>query len=223
MSEHIFKRFDEKLDKLITTLIKMGSLAQDQIEVVLNALETNNIELAKFVIERDRKIDKYDVKIDKQCMNLFALQQPVAMDLRVIMSALSINRDIERIGDHVVNIAETIFDLQESNELLHKSTLLTMGRKAESMVVNALDAFMNRDVDMARRVIQDDDAVDALDAENLSTIIDLMSKKEIPISVGTSMIGISRNFERLADEATNIAEEVVFVVEAEFIRHKSPD
>lgn len=220
MSEHIFTRFDNKLDKLITTLIKMGSLAQEQIEVVLQALETNNTELAKLVMERDRKIDKYDVKIDKQCMNLFALQQPVANDLRVIMSALAINRNIERIGDHLVNIAEHVLDPHLVPELVKQTSLLEMGRKAEAMVVNALDAFMQNDVELAQSVILGDDEVDLLNRSNIAKVMELMMADSGNIPGGTAIISMTRDFERLADEATNIAEEVVFIVEAEFIKHK---
>jgi phosphate transport system protein len=223
MSEHIFKRFDKRLEKLLATLLKAGSLAQDQLETVIRALETGNEELAGVVIERDEKIDTYDLKIDKQCLNLLALQQPVASDLRVIMSALSINRNIERIGDHAVNIAERIGGLAPHRNLLWETTLLEMGKKTESMVVNALDAFLNQDPDLARTVIGLDDQVDELHHRNQSGIIELMKAEPDNIPAGAAMISICRDLERIADEATNIAEEVVFALEAEIIRHQQPE
>jgi phosphate transport system protein len=198
----------------------MGSLVQDQVEIAIQALETNNMEIAQLVIERDSKVDKYDVKIDKLCMRLFALQQPVALDLRTIMAALSINKNFERIGDIAGNIAERVLQLKDHPGVVHKTRLGEMGKLATAMVVDALDSFINNDVQLARRVLESDHEVDALDRENFEGLINLMTADRQMVLPCSHLLLVNRNMERLADQATNIAEEVVFLVDAKIVRHR---
>lgn len=223
MADHVFRRFDEELDKLRTRLIKMGSVVQEQVEFVFRALETSNVELAKLVIGRDEKVDTLDIKIDKQCMRLFALQQPVAIDLRLIMSALSINNNFERIGDLAVNIAERTLTLAILPDVLSRTRILEMGKQAEQMVVKALDAFINNDVELARAVLAMDTIVDQLDQVNFQTLLSIMTEDKALIEPCSHLVIVSRNIERLADQATNISEEVVFLVDAEIIKHRNWD
>lgn len=223
MAQHIFRRFDEDLDKLKTRLIRMGSMVQEQVELVLRALETSNQELAQLIIARDEKIDEMDIKIDKHCMRLFALQQPVAMDLRLIMSALTINNNIERIGDLAVNVAERVVSLIGLPNILHETKLLDMGKYSLQMVTKSFDSFIHSDVDLARQVLLMDNQVDMYDRENFRILVDLMSNNSTYISPCSHLMMVNRNIERLADQTTNIAEEVVFLVDAEIVKHHHDD
>lgn len=223
MSEHILSRYDEQLQKLLATLIKMGSLAQEQLEAVLSALDNTDTEAAQLVINRDAKIDKYDLKIEKRCLNLFALQQPVATDLRVIMSSLAINRSIERVGDYTVNIARAIIAGGDFSPLVGSTEIRAMGRNALVMFETALNAFIQYDPTLARKVIVCDSEVDELDRSNRAKIVDLMSRNGAMVPAGVALIGICRDLERIADESTNISEEVIFTVEATNVRHKHLD
>ncbi len=219
MPDHIFHRFDEDLDKLRSRLIKMGSLVQEQVEIVFKALETNNTEIAQLVIERDSKIDAFDIEIDRLCMQLFAMQQPVALDLRTIMAALSINKNFERLGDIAVNIAERVVGLKDHPGVVHRTRLGEMGHIASRMVNDALDAYINHDVTLAHRVLEAEVSVDALDRENFSLLIEQMMQDGSLVVPCSHLLLVNRNVERLADQSTNIAEEVVFLVEARILRH----
>ena len=223
MTQHIFRRFDEELDQLKTRLIRMGSIVQEQVELTLRSLETMNRDLAKLIIEKDTRVDEMDIKIDKQCMRIFALQQPVAMDLRLIMSALKINNNMERISDLAVNIAERVESLYALPDILSQTKLLRMATYAMEMVVKSFDSFINNDVQLARQVLKMDDEVDLYDRENFRILIDIMTKDSSYIVPCSHLLMVNRNIERLADQATNIAEEVVFVIDAEIIKHQHPD
>lgn len=220
VQQHIFRRFDEELDQLKTRLIRMGSVVQEQVEFTLRSLETSNQDLAKLVIEKDKHVDEMDIKIDKQCMRIFAMQQPVAMDLRLIMSALKINNNMERISDLAVNIAERVISLHGSPDILSQTKLLEMGKCAMNMVVKSFDSFINNDVQLARQVLTMDDEVDTFDKENFRILIDIMTKDTTYIVPCSHLLIVNRNIERLADQSTNIAEEVVFVVDAEIVKHQ---
>jgi phosphate transport system protein len=220
MSDHILKRFDELLDKLSMRVISMGSLVQEQVVESIHALERHDVALAQRVIERDDRIDKYDVKIDKLCMKLFALQQPVAMDLRVVLSAMRINRNLERISDYTVNIAQAVLQSVELSRIVRQTELLTMAQQAQRMVFDALQAFIHHDVDLARTVASMDDEVDDLNDKVFMTMVDIMREHPDLVEPCSLALLIARDVERLADESTNIAEEVVFVVDAKIVKHK---
>lgn len=223
MNEHTFKRFDEELNKLIMRVIAMGTLAQEQVVEAIRAIEQRDIDLAARVIARDDRIDTYDIKIEKLCMRLFALQQPVAMDLRIVMSALAINRNLERIGDYAVNIAEQTRPLSNLPPALGRTRIVEMARAAEQMVFDALQAFINNDVELARGVSLNDNVVDAIDRETFELLTRLAGEDPSLAEVCMRLLLVARNVERLADEATNIAEEVIFVVDAKIVKHRNWD
>jgi phosphate transport system protein len=223
MNEHTFKRFDEELNKLIMRVIAMGTLAQEQVVEAIRAIEQRDTDLAARVIARDDRIDSYDIKIEKLCMRLFALQQPVAMDLRIVMSALAINRNLERIGDYAVNIAEQTRPLSNLPPALGRTRIVEMARAAEQMVFDALQAFINNDVELARGVALNDNVVDAIDRETFELLTRLAGEDPSLAEVCMRLLLVARNVERLADEATNIAEEVIFVVDAKIVKHRNWD
>ena len=153
MNEHILERFDAELDKLRSRLIKMGTLVQQQIDYSIKAIADDDKSLAELVILGDDKIDKIDIKIDKQCMRIFAMLQPVASDLRITMSALSINDNMELIGDILVEIAETIKKLPEASPLVSKVKLIEFSRTIEKMINMSLDSFIYANSNLAYEAV----------------------------------------------------------------------
>jgi phosphate transport system protein len=216
----MFHYLEEELDQLRTKVIKMGSLVEEQIDFAMRSLFESNFELAKIVIERDDKVDKYDIKIDKICQRIFALTQPVAVDLRIIMSALKINNDLERIGDIAVNIAERAEPLKDHLGLLKETGLFDMAEKVKLIINKTIDSFVNNDHELAVGIIRSDDVIDNLERDIFRTLILKMEKDPSNINPCAYCITLLSQFERLADHATNIAEEVVFLVDAKIIKHR---
>jgi phosphate transport system protein len=216
----MYHYLEEELDQLRTRVIKMGSLVEEQIDFAIRSLFESNLELAKIVIERDEKVDKFDIKIDKQCQKIFALTQPVAIDLRLIMSALKINNDLERMGDIAVNIAERTEHLEGYVELLKRVKLDEMSTNVKGMVRKTIDSFVNNDNSLAIEVIKSDDVVDNYERNIFYTLIDEMEKDNSLIKPCAYAISLLRHLERLADHSTNISEEVVFLLESKIIKHR---
>ncbi len=216
----MYHYLEEELDLLRTKVIKMGSLVEEQIDFAMRALFESNFELAKIVIERDEKVDKFDVKIDKICQRIFALTQPVAVDLRLIMSALKINNDLERIGDIAVNIAERAETLSGNVPLLKEAGLFDMAEKVKLIIRKTIDSFVNNDHELALGIIKSDDVIDRLEEDIFDSLVARMEKDPSVIKPCAHCITLLKHFERLADHATNIAEEVVFLVDAKIIKHR---
>jgi phosphate transport system protein len=220
MTEHIIKAFDEELSKLRFRLVKMGSLVQEQIEFAIKSFMTNNLELAKIVIDREEKVDKLDIKIDKQCLRIFALQQPLANDLRLVMSALSINEDMELIGDLAVYIARNVIDMNASAEnLIDETKILEMTKFVDDMIIKVMDSFVYNDVELARTVISSGSQVDKLWKQNFELINTLIEKNPSNSRLCTYMIDIIRNLQFISDQAISISREVIFLVEAKIVEH----
>jgi phosphate transport system protein len=211
---------DEHLEKLKTRVIKMCSLVDEQIQFASKAVEEENLEMAKIIIERDNKVDKYDLKIDKICQKIFAVAQPVAMDLRYIMSALTINSNLERIGDIAVNIAESILLIQKKPSFYSQTKLTEMFFLAQEMLKDSIDSFINSNAELAKKVIVADDRLDKLNAENHSILKEIMKISPDNIEPAVALLVMSRELERIGDHSTNIAEDVFFIVEAQLVKHK---
>ena len=211
---------DEHLEKLKTRILKMCSLVDEQFQLAVKAVEEENLEIAKLVIERDAKVDKYDLKIEKICQKIFALSQPVAMDLRLIMSSMTLNTDLERIGDIAVNIVENILMIKNKPEFYNRTKLSEMFTLTKEMLKNAIDAYINGNAELAKKVIVSDDQIDKLNAENHNILKAIMKESPDNIEAAVALLVISRELERVADHSTNIAEDVFFIVEAQLIKHK---
>ncbi len=212
--------FDIQIEKLKTRLIKMCSLVDEQVDFAIKAMEEEDADLAQVVVDRDKKVDKYDVKIEKVCQKIFALNQPVAMDLRLIMSSLTINNNLERIGDIAVNIAEAFLILKKKPSFIDKTKFSEMAKVAKEMVKDSIDAFIENDAKLAQKVLKTDDILDELNSENHKILIELMKADPAVIEEAVSLLVTSRQMERMGDHATNIAEDVYFIVEAQLIKHK---
>jgi len=213
------RHFHEELEALKQTLLAMGGLVEDQIRRVMRALTERDDALAQEVIDRDRQVNAYDVEVDETCVNLLALHQPAAGDLRFITTAMKIVTDLERIGDQAVNIAQRTLELNREPQLKPYIDLPRMAERAQAMVKDSLDAFVSRDTDLARRVCGADAEVDALKEQIFRELLTFMMADPRAIPRAIRLVLISRFLERVADHATNIGEMVVYMVEGKMVRH----
>jgi phosphate transport system protein len=213
------RHFHEELEALKQTLLAMGGLVEDQIRRAMRALLERDDVIAQEVIERDRQVNTYDIEVDEQCVNLLALHQPAAGDLRFITTAMKIVTDLERIGDQAVNIAQRALELNREPQLKPYIDLPRMADKAQRMVKESLDAFVARDTALARQVCGEDAEVDALKEQIFRELLTFMMEDPRTVSRAIRVILISRFMERVADHATNIAEMVIYLVEGKMVRH----
>lgn len=215
MKEH----FGEQLEELRRNLILMGGEVERQIQRAIEALTEVDAEKARSVIADDASIDRMEVTIEEQAISLLALQQPVAVDLRFLVAVLKINSDLERIGDHAVNIAEGAERLAASKPLRPFVDLQYMAEVAMSMLKESLDAFVNRDAATARRVIKRDDILDEKNVSLIRELLTYMAEHHNLITYCLELISISKNLERVGDLATNICEDTIFIAEARWVKH----
>lgn len=215
--------FDRELESLKTMLMKMASMAEDNFHNAIRSLVERNTELAQQVIRTDARVDALELEIDNAIVDMLALQKPVASDLRLIIAAQKINNDLERISDHAVNIAQSAQTLTASTVLASLLHIPQMSDMTRTMLRDALDAFLHLEPDKARQVCKQDDQVDDLNRSNAREVIGYISAKTLPVEEGLDLIRVSRNLERVADLATNIAEEVVFLTQARVMKHHAED
>ena len=213
------RHFHEELEALKQTLLAMGGLVEDQIRRAMRALLERDDVLAQEVIDRDQQVNAYDVEVDETCVSLLALHQPAAGDLRFITTAMKIVTDLERIGDQAVNIAQRVLELNREPQLKPYIDLPRMAEKAQHMVKESLDAFVARDTELARKVCAEDADVDALKEQLFRELLTFMMEDPKTIPRAIRLILISRFMERVADHATNIAEMVIYLVDAKMVRH----
>jgi phosphate transport system protein len=213
------RHFHEELEALKQRLLAMGGLVEDQIRRVMRALVERDDALAEEVIERDQQVNAYDVEVDETCVSLLALHQPAAGDLRFITTAMKIVTDLERMGDQAVNIAQRVLELNREPQLKPYIDLPRMAERAQRMVKESLDAFVERDTELARKVCAEDAEVDAIKEQIFRELLTFMMEDARTIPRAIRLILISRFLERLADHATNIAEMVIYLVDAKMVRH----
>jgi phosphate transport system protein len=217
------RTFEMELEKLKNRVIKMGSLVEDQLNKSIEALLEGNIDLANNVIENERIIDKIDVKIDKLCQRIFVLTQPVASDLRFIMAALKIDNDLERIGDIAFDIAKTVDDIKDHNDIIIQLKIDDLTSQTTNIFKNALDCFINRDADLANEILKKGTMINERCRQIINDIIIEMTNKTEVIIVATNLILILRHLERIADHSRNIAESVIFMLQGIIVKHSKPD
>ena len=219
MTLHTDRHFEDELQTLQQLLLRMGGLVEQQISLAIEALVDRDSDLAHDVIERDREVNQLDILIDEECLKLIALHQPAAGDLRLVTTALKINTDLERIGDMAVNISQRVLELNEEAQLKPYIDIPRMAKEAQGMVRTSLDAFMQRNTELARGVIDRDDVVDALANQVYRELLSYMAEDPRTIGRATRVLLVSKYLERMADHATNIAEMVVFFVRGKDVRH----
>lgn len=217
------RHFEKELESLQTTLIKMGSAAEEALRMSIKSLLDGTQELAETVINGDERINSLEVEIDNAIVDLLALQQPVAVDLRLILAAQKINNDLERIGDHAVNIAQSAIPLAKRQPHESLLDLPKMAEIVQQMVRDSLDGFIHREVSLGTKVLEQDDMIDDMNKSMTRQVIQLMKTDQKTIETGLDLIRVSRNLERVADLATNIAEEVIFIAQARVVKHNAED
>jgi len=211
--------FEEELQALKNRLLTMGALVEERVHQAVRSLIDRRQEEAEEVIASDKEVNDLQIDIDDRCLKLLATQTPLAGDLRLITAAMKINADLERIGDQAVNIAENVIKLLPQPPLKPLIDIPRMAEAAQAMTRDALDAFVKKDAAMARGVLKRDDEVDALKDAVFRELLTYMMADPGTIQRALALILISRNIERIADHATNIAEDVIFIAEAKDVRH----
>jgi phosphate transport system protein len=214
------KHFSRELDKIKRQILSLGALVEERVRMAAQAIETMDAELAESIIKLDYEIDEMEVDIEEECLKVLALHQPVAVDLRFIVAVIKINNDLERIGDQAVNIAERVVTIAKRGQQVDfVFDYSPMAEKAQKMLKMSLDALVNLDEDLAFRVVTLDDEVDGIKKDAYDRIKQTMKQQPEFIGYLINLLLISRHLERLADHATNIAEEVIYLIEGEIIRH----
>jgi len=213
------KHFQEELEDLKNLLLQMGGLVESAIYRSVAAVVEKDTDQAKLVLENEARINQTEIVIDELATRLLALQQPMATDLRFITAAIKINNDLERMGDLAVNIAERALSLLHEPAIRPCIDIPQMATLAKSMVRRSLDAFVRGDAELARSVLLSDDAVDDLRDSTYEALIQFMEKDPENVRPGVNLMFVARSLERLADHATNIAEDVLFLVQGVDVRH----
>jgi phosphate transport system protein len=219
MEKRIRKQFTQELENVKKRILALGALVEERVQMAIKAIETNDSDLAQEIIQKDYEIDETEVEIEEECLKVLALHQPMAIDLRFIIAVIKINAELERIGDQAVNIAERVDVTAKREQLDFYFDYSLMGEKAQAMLKMSLDALINLDYDLAFKIVMMDDEVDRIKNEAYDKIKKAMGANPDKIGYLINLFLISRHLERLADHATNIAEQVVYLVEGEIIRH----
>ncbi len=208
-----------ELTKLKREILLLGGMVEKSVREVLDSLENLDPEIAKKIIDGDRLIDEKEVEIEEECLKIIALHQPVAVDLRFLTAVIKINNDLERVGDEAVNIAERVIAISRESFDRLPFSFVNMGKKAREMLKMSLDALVNLDSDMAYKVCLLDDDVDIINSSNYVQVKKAVEQNPSKAGVLLDLLLVSRHLERIADHATNVAEEVIYMVEGEIPRH----
>ena len=212
--------FETQIGKLKELMLTLSALVEENVRESLTALHNRDLVLAKRVIENDEKIDNMEVELEEECLKTLALYQPVANDLRLVISVMKINNDLERIADLAANVAERAVDLSKISAFDFPPTFLDMAKKSQWMLKACLDAFVDLDFELARKVCTTDDEVDEGLRKMYKLIQEEVRRDPEQIDRLTQLLSVSRYLERIADLTTNIAEDVVYLSEGQIIRHK---
>ncbi|MCU1256599.1 MAG: phosphate uptake regulator, PhoU [Candidatus Angelobacter sp.] len=212
-------RFHQGLDDLKQKLLAMGGMAEQAVERAVHAYQTRELSLCEVVLRDESKINAAERDVDEMSIDLLAMQQPMAIDLRFIVACIKINADLERVGDQAVNIAERVMDLLTRPDPVLNVDIPRMAQLSISMVRDALNAFLAADVDMAQAVLERDDLVDNMNREIFEAVDLAMAKSSGDHRNLLDTLIVARNLERVADHATNIAEDVIFWVRGADVRH----
>jgi len=213
------RHFDEELISLKEKILRMGAMVEEQIASAIKALVERDSDLARRVIENDHRVNALDVEVDEDCLRLIALHQPMAGDLRFLTTAMKISTELERMSDLAENISERVIELKEEPQLKPYIDIPRMAEHAQRMVKESLDAFVNRNAELARKVCRDDDFIDDLNHQIFRELLSFMIEDPETTTRAIRITFISKNLERIADHATNVAELVVYLVEGKIIRH----
>jgi phosphate transport system protein len=213
--------FQKELGRIKQMVLTLGTMVEDRVQMAKNSIETLDGELARTIIDQDHEIDEMEIDVEEECLRALALYQPVAVDLRFLIAVIKINNDLERVGDEAVNIAKRVLSLSKQIRVPFQYDYSAMVEKAQDMLKKSLDAIVNMNLDLAFEVLTRDDEVDQINREAYDAIKAAMrsNSKDMDIGPLINMLLIARHIERLADHATNIAEEVIYMIEGDIVRH----
>lgn len=217
--ERVKRHFQEELEQLKTRLLEMGGLAEENVRLAVRGLVEGDREVIGRVLAGDEPVNRLHIEVDNRCFTLFALYQPMAADLRTIVAAVKINTDLERVGDLAVNIAQAAQRYASHPPVKKLIDIPLMAEIAQNMLRDALDAFVRHDVDLAQHVLDEDDRLDALKTQIFRELLTYMLQDPATIEPALDLILVSRHLERIGDHATNVAEDVIFIVSAKDVRH----
>jgi phosphate transport system protein len=216
MAQHL----QREIDRLKKEILRLGAIVENSVQMAVRAIEDRNLDLAEKVIDSDFEIDRSEVDLEEDCLKILALHQPVAIDLRFIIAVLKINNDLERIGDLAVNIAERVRFLSSMPSIKIPYDLQGLVEKTRWMLRSSLDSLVKLDTTIARRVCSADDEVDNINREMYDLIKDAIRARPEHLDALIPYLSVSRYLERIADHATNIAEDVIYMVDGVIARHR---
>jgi len=222
-SEAHGRHFQDELEQLKARLLEIGGLAEEQTRLAVKALVNRDRDLIARVLTGDDPLNQLHIELDNRCFTLLALYQPMAVDLRAIVAAVKINTDLERVGDLAINIAEAAQRYVGHAPVKKLIDIPRMANIAQSMLRDALDAFVRRDTALAQNVLNEDDALDSLKTQIFRELLTYMLADPATIEPALDLILVSRHLERIGDHATNVAEDVIFMVSARDVRHHAAD
>jgi phosphate transport system protein len=217
------RHFQEEIEAMQGRLLEMGGLAEERVRAAVHGLATRDTGLIEKVMRGDEPVNRLHIEVDERCFRLLALYQPMATDLRAIVAAVKINSDLERVGDLAVNIAEAGKRYLQHPPVKPLIDIPRMGDLAQSMLRDALDAFVRRDMALAEKVLAEDDTLDALKTQIFRELLTYMLQSPETIEPALDLVLISRHLERIGDHATNVAEDVIFILSAKDVRHHGAD
>lgn len=215
------KTFEQSLNELQNVMRQLAGQAEKNVIDAIESLKSHDVALAKSVIERDEQVDRMDINADALASTILARQQPVASDLRLVIGAMKISNDLERIGDHAVNIAESAITLSTVSSIPDSDNLFYMAALVQEMLLAATDCFAERNTIIARGVINSDTEVDEYNKIITQNLIEGMTEQNVDIKAGMEVVRICKNLERIADLSVNIAEDVIYIHDGRFVRHNS--
>jgi phosphate transport system protein len=218
-TERHIRHFQDELEQLKTRLLEMGGLAEDRVRSSVRALVDRDFALVEKVLVSDVAINQLHIEIDDRCFKLLALHQPMAADLRAIVSAVKINTDLERVGDLAINIAEAAARYLQHAPVKQLIDIPKMAVIAQDMLRDALDSYVRRDLVLAQQVLDRDDELDTLKTLVFRELLSQMLRDQSVVEPALDLVLISRHLERIGDHATNVAEDVIFMVTAKDVRH----
>lgn len=221
--QRVVRHFQEELEQLKNRLLEMGGLAEERVRLSVKGLVERDFDTIETVLVGDEPINNLHIEVDNRCFTLLALYQPMAADLRTIVAAVKINTDLERVGDLAVNIAEAARRYATHAPVKKLIDIPLMASIAQSMLRDALDAFVRRDLDLAQHVLNEDDRLDSLKTQIFRELLTYMLSDPATIEPALDLILVSRHLERIGDHATNVAEDVIFIVSAKDVRHHAAD
>ncbi|MGB3480302.1 MAG: phosphate signaling complex protein PhoU [bacterium] len=217
------RHFDEELQKVKKNLLEMASLVEESITKALEALKKKDLKMASKIKEIDHRIDRFEIAIEDQCIELIARHQPVGTDLRFLIGVIKMNNDMERMGDHAVNIAGSVAFLIEQPRIKPVSNIWSMANEVKEMLKNSVKSFMDNDAERAQQVCARDNVVDEMRDETIRILLTHMLEQPDKIGSAIPLLLVAKNLERIADLTTNICEDVIYIAQARIIKHHAEE